>query len=66
MSVKKQLQQLMGGTSDIKEAFSFPGMGEIYSKNAEKDGDEAAAEEPAAATKSATKPAAAAAHPPRA
>jgi len=61
MSVKKQLQQLMGGTSDIKEAFSFPGMGEIYSKNAEKDGDEAAAEEPAAATKSATKPAAAAA-----
>jgi hypothetical protein len=61
MSVKKQLQQLMGGTSDIKEAFSFPGMGEIYSKNAEKDGDEAAAEEPAAATKPATKPAAAAA-----
>ena len=54
MSFKTQLQQLMGGTSDIKEAFSFPGMGEIYSTNAEKDEDEAAA--PAAA-----KPAAAAA-----
>ena len=54
MPLKTQLQQLMGGTSDIKEAFSFPGMGEIYSTNAEKDEDEAAA--PAAA-----KPAAAAA-----
>ena len=32
MSVKTPLQQLMGGTSDIKEAFTFPGMGDIYSK----------------------------------
>jgi len=37
MSTKKTLQQLMGGTSDIKEAFSFPGMGDIYSKNEKKD-----------------------------
>ena len=57
MSLKTQLQQLMGGTSDIKEAFSLPGMGEIYSKNAEKDEAEAAA--PAAAP-AAAKPAAAA------
>jgi hypothetical protein len=34
MSVKTPLQQLMGGTSDIKEAFTFPGMGDIYSKTA--------------------------------
>ncbi len=56
MSLKTQLQQLMGGTSDIKEAFSFPGMGEIYSTNAEKDEDEAAAPaaaKPAAAPKAA-------------
>jgi hypothetical protein len=58
MSLKTQLQQLMGGTSDIKEEFSLPGMGEIYSKNAEKDEDEAAA--PAAAKPAAAKPAAAA------
>jgi len=58
MSVKTQLQQLMGGTSNIKEALTFPGMGEIYSKNAEKDEAEAAA--PAAAP-AAAKPAAAAA-----
>jgi hypothetical protein len=58
MSVKTQLQQLMGGTSDIKEAFSLPGMGEIYSKNAEKDEDEAAA--PAAAKPAAAAPTAAA------
>ena len=32
MSAKTTLQQLMGGTSDIKEAFTFPGMGDIYSK----------------------------------
>jgi hypothetical protein len=54
MSLKTQLQQLMGGTSDIKEAFSLPGMGEIYSKNAEKDEDEAAA--PAAAKPAAAAP----------
>jgi hypothetical protein len=58
MSLKTQLQQLMGGTSDIKEAFSFPGMGEIYSTNAEKDEDEAAA--PAAAKPAAAAPKAAA------
>jgi hypothetical protein len=29
MSVKTPLQQLMGGTSDIKEAFTFPGMGDV-------------------------------------
>ena len=56
MSLKTQLQQLMGGTSNIKEALTFPGMGEIYSKNAEKDEDEAAA--PTAAP-AAAKPAAA-------
>jgi len=48
MSTKKTLQQLMGGTSDIKEAFSFPGMGDIYSKNEKKDdaegGEEGGAE----------------------
>ena len=32
MSVKTHLQQLMGGTSDIKEAFTFPGMSDIYGK----------------------------------
>ena len=32
MSAKTTLQQLMGGTSKIKEAFTFPGMGDIYSK----------------------------------
>jgi hypothetical protein len=32
MSAKTTLQQLMGGTSSIKEAFTFPGMGDIYSK----------------------------------
>ena len=55
MSVKTQLQQLMGGTSDIKEAFTFPGMGDVYSKNTANE-DGAATEEPAAA-KPATKPA---------
>lgn len=61
MSIKTQLQQLMGGTSNIKEALTFPGMGEIYSKNAEKDEAETAA--PAAAptaAPAAAKPAAAA------
>ena len=63
MSVKTHLQQLMGGTSDIKEAFTFPGMGEVYSKNTENE-DEAAAEgenkksAPAVATKRAAAPAA--------
>lgn len=45
MSVKTPLQQLMGGTSDIKEAFTFPGMGDIYSKttaNNDKAGAEGA------------------------
>ena len=32
MSTKTTLQQLMGGTSNVKEAFTFPGMGDIYSK----------------------------------
>ena len=65
MSVKTHLQQLMGGTSDIKEAFTFPGMGEVYSKNTENE-DEAAAEgenkkpAPAVATKRAAAPAPAA------
>ena len=40
MSIKTPLQQLMGGTSDIKEAFSFPGMGDIYSKITGNDGEE--------------------------
>lgn len=44
MSTKKTLQQLMGGTSDIKEAFSFPGMGDIYSKNEKKDDAEGGTE----------------------
>jgi len=30
MSTKTSLQQLMGGTSDVKESF-LPGMGDIYS-----------------------------------
>jgi hypothetical protein len=36
MSIKKAktpLQQLMGGTSDIKEAFTFPGMSNLYSSD---------------------------------
>jgi hypothetical protein len=44
MSVKTPLQQFMSGASNIKEAFTFPGMGEIYSKNAEKDGGEGGGE----------------------
>ena len=32
MSAKTSLQHLMGGTSNIKEAFTFPGMGDIYGK----------------------------------
>jgi hypothetical protein len=32
MSLKTGLQQLMGGTSNIKEAFTFPGMSDIYGK----------------------------------
>ena len=61
MALKTQLQQLMGGTSNIREALTFPGMGEIYSKNAEKDEAEAAAPVAApAAAPAAAKPAAAA------
>ena len=33
------LQQLMGGTSNVKEAFTFPGMGDIYSKITPKEDD---------------------------
>lgn len=41
MSAKTTLQQLMGGTSRIKEAFTFPGMGDIYSKaTGEETGDD--------------------------
>ena len=32
MSAKTSLQHLMGGTSNIKEAFTFPGMSDIYGK----------------------------------
>jgi len=53
MSVKTPLQQLMGGTSDIKEAFTFPGMGDIYSKNTEKEDEAVVEEKPAPAAKSA-------------
>ena len=60
MSVKTPLQQLMGGTSDIKEAFTFPGMGDIYSKTATNE-DEAGADgqnkKPAAAPAPAPAPA---------
>ena len=51
MSVKTPLQQLMGGTSDIKEAFTFPGMGDIYSKNTEKEDEAVVEEKPATAAK---------------
>jgi hypothetical protein len=41
MSAKTRLQQFMGGTSNIKEAFTFPGMGDIYSKaTGDETGDE--------------------------
>jgi hypothetical protein len=40
MSTKTVLQQLMGGTSNIKEAFTFPGMGDIYGTSAEDDTSE--------------------------
>jgi len=45
MSLKTGLQQLMGGTSNIKEAFTFPGMSDIYGKvtgddDAEGDGED--------------------------
>jgi hypothetical protein len=53
MSVKTPLQQLMGGTSDIKEAFTFPGMGDIYSKNTEKEDEAVVEAKPAPAAKSA-------------
>ena len=66
MSVKTPLQQLMGGTSDIKEAFTFPGMGDIYSKTATNE-DEAGADgqnkKPAAAPAAAPAKAKAAAAP---
>jgi len=40
MSSKTVLQQLMGGTSNIKEAFTFPGMSDIYGKTTgEGDGE---------------------------
>jgi hypothetical protein len=53
MSLKTPLQQLMGGTSDIKEAFTFPGMGDIYSKttaNKDEAGSEGENKKPAPAT----------------
>ena len=61
MSVKTPLQQLMGGTSDIKEAFTFPGMGDVYGEN-EDEAEKPAAAKPAAAKRvpAATAPAAAA------
>ena len=59
MSVKTPLQQLMGGTSDIKEAFTFPGMGDIYSKNTEKEDEAVVEEKPATAAKRAPSKAAA-------
>ena len=57
MSVKTPLQQLMGGTSDIKEAFTFPGMGDIYSKTAKNEDEAGAAgqnKKPAPATTATT------------
>ena len=57
MSVKTPLQQLMGGTSDIKEAFTFPGMGDIYSKTAKNEYEAGAAgqnKKPAPATTATT------------
>jgi hypothetical protein len=39
-SGKSTLQQLMGGTSNVKEAFTFPGMSDIYSKSTEEDTSE--------------------------
>jgi hypothetical protein len=51
MSIKTSLQQFMGGTSDIKEAFSFPGMGDIYSKamgNEDEEGEEGENNKPVA------------------
>lgn len=64
MSVKTPLQQLMGGTSDIKEAFTFPGMGDVYGEN-EDEAEKPAAAKPAAAKRvpAATAPAAAATAP---
>ena len=60
MSVKTPLQQLMGGTSDIKEAFTFLGMGDVYGEN-EDEAEKPAAAKPAAAKRApaATAPAAA-------
>ena len=41
MSSKTSLQLLMGGTSNVKEAFTFPGMSDIYSKaTGEETGDD--------------------------
>jgi hypothetical protein len=57
MSLKTPLQQLMGGTSDIKEAFTFPGMGDIYSKtigNKDEAGAEGENKKPATAATAAT------------
>jgi hypothetical protein len=39
-SGKSTLQQLMGGTSTITEAFTFPGMSDIYGKITDEDTDE--------------------------
>ena len=39
-SGKSTLQQLMGGTSNVKEAFTFPGMSDIYSKSTDEDTSE--------------------------
>ena len=66
MSAKTSLQHLMGGTSNIKEAFTFPGMGDIYGKTTgentgEDDGEDNTVEnkKPTTTTKVAPAPAAA-------
>jgi hypothetical protein len=63
MSLKTGLQQLMGGTSNIKEAFTFPGMSDIYGKvtgddDGEGDGEDTGGDKkPTTTTKAARAPA---------
>ena len=62
-SGKSTLQQLMGGTSNVKEAFTFPGMSDIYGKITDEDTNETDENtntikpDPKPATKPAPKPA---------
>ena len=62
-SGKSTLQQLMGGTSTITEAFTFPGMSDIYGKITDEDTNETDENtntikpDPKPATKPAPKPA---------